>query len=94
MDMAGCGGTYFSPKQGQMTLKSFIWRSNIEGDILFTHGHVHEVGVKATSLRQVLTSMTGRRKHYSLSEREANLHQFQHLRENSTIDRPTGKEAY
>lgn len=45
IDMAGCGGTYFSPKQGQMALKSFIWGSNIEGEILFTHGHVHEGGL-------------------------------------------------
>jgi len=46
MDMAGCGGTYFSPNKGQMELKSFIWASNIEGEILFTHGHVHEVRTK------------------------------------------------
>jgi len=48
IDVAGCGGSSFTPDSGEWDIKSSDWYSSINGTLLFATGHVHDGGLNTT----------------------------------------------
>lgn len=48
MDITGCGGSEVSPLEGAYEAISPIWKSTVNGTLLFSTGHTHDGGVDTT----------------------------------------------